>query len=108
MGSWWFRGTESNPLGEGNVSGLRTILIGFGLPLGCALVGFFAGVAVGLEVASAHVESAPKGVGHGPAYVAGGLCILVSLAGLLVGAVSGGVLAVLCLWDRSTSDSETG
>ena len=89
------------------MSGFRTILIGLGLPLGCALVGFCAGVAIGLEVMSAHVKSAPKDAGHGPAYVAGGLCMLVSLMGLVVGAVLGGVLAVRCLRNRSAPDSGT-
>jgi hypothetical protein len=89
------------------MSGPRTILVGLGLPLGCALVGFCAGVAIGLKVMSAWVASAPKDVGHGPAYVGLGLCMLVSLAGLFVGAVSGGVLAVRSLRNRSARDSKT-
>ena len=84
----------------GNMSVLRLILVCLGLPLGCALVGLCAGYAIGVEVGSAWVASAPKGVRHGPAYVAAGLCILVSLGGMLVGAVSGGVLAIWCLRGR--------
>src|SRR6266511_2015231 len=78
----------------------RTILIVLGLTLAGALVGFCAGYAIGLEVMSAWVASAPKDVGHGPVYVGGALCMLVTLAGLFVGAVSGGVLAVRCLRGR--------
>lgn len=98
---------KSNPLGEDNVSPLRTILVGLGLPLGCAIIGFCAGFAIGLELKSEHMRSAPKNVGHGPAYVAGGLCIFSSLAGLFVGAMSGGALAVWYLRNRSTPDSST-
>jgi hypothetical protein len=90
-------------MSEGNASGFRAILAGLGVTLGCALVGLCAGVAIGLEVASAHMESAPKDVGHGPAYVGAGLCMLVSLSGMGVGFVLGIVLAVRCLRDRSTT-----
>jgi hypothetical protein len=86
----------------GNMSDLRTVLVGLGLPLGCTFIGFVAGVAIGLVMASAVVNSAPEGVGHGPAYAAAGLCILVSLGGTLLGAVSGGVLAIWYLWEHRT------
>ena len=89
------------------MSGFRAILVGLGLTLGGAFIGLCAGVAIGLEVAKEHIRSAPKDVGHGPVYVAGGMCVLVSQTGLCVGAVSGLVLAVRLLRGRSTPDSGT-
>ena len=101
------RGSERNHLGKGNMSGFRVILIGLGLPLGCAFIGLCAGFAIGLEVMSAHMEGAPKDVGHGPAYVGAGLCMLVSLAGMGVGALLGGALAVRFLRGHSKPDPVT-
>ena len=85
----------------------RVVLVCLGLGLGCALAGLCAGVAIGLKVMSAHIESAPKEAGHGAAYVAGGMCMLVSLAGLCVGAVSGLVLVIRYLRRRTKPDSGT-
>ena len=89
------------------MSGPRAILIGLGLQFAGAFVGLCAGVAIGLEVMAAHVEAAPKDVGHGPAYAGGGLCLLISLAGLGVGALLGGVLAVRFLRNHSARDLGT-
>ena len=86
------------------MAGLRSVLILLGLTFGCALVGLCVGFAIGLEVASAHIESAPKEAGHGVAYVGAGICILISQAGLCVGAVLGLVLGVRYLRGRSKPD----
>lgn len=72
----------------------RTVLVACGLPLAGALVGFWVGKVIGEEVVSAHIEAAPKNVGHGPAYVAGALYLLALFASTFVGAVVGGFAAI--------------
>jgi hypothetical protein len=101
------KGANSNPLGQSNMSGFRAVLVGLGLTLGCALVGWCAGVAIGLGVAESHFESAPKDAEHGVAYVAAGKFILVRRAGLAVGFVSGLYLAAWYLRKRSKPDTRT-
>jgi hypothetical protein len=89
------------------MSGSRAILVGLGVILGCSLVGWCAGVVIGLEVADAHAQSAPKDAGHGVAYVAAGKFVLVRGVGLCVGFVSGLFLAAWYLRKRSKPASGT-
>ena len=66
------------------------------------------GYVIGLQLARAYIESAPQDAGHGPIYVAAGICVLVSKVGLVVGFVSGLLLWARYLRKRRTSHSETG
>src|SRR5947209_15198009 len=98
-----------NGLGTGwQMPRLRLILIRAGVILCCAMIGWGAGCAVGMEVAKSRIRSAPAGVGHGVVYVAAGERIIVSEVGLCVGALVGVAFVVWRVRGRPRSGRGTG